>query len=261
MPKSTILVVDKEKMLVDLLTRALFSDEVAAVGTTSAEEALKLVDVHAPALVVVDPTVAGGFALIDAVLRKKSKVVAVSGSPEITESLKKEGVTDIVDRNAGFETLIAAIRRLLEAPVRVMGRDDSVHVLVTDDEDEIRNVLFEFLITKGYNVKTGKNGFDAVKIVNEDPALQVVLLDVSMPEMGGMEALQYIMERDNPPSVIMMTAVADREIARQAMKTGAFDYILKPFDFASIDASIMACLSHKEFQKQPWWKRLTRRSS
>jgi DNA-binding NtrC family response regulator len=87
----------------------------------------------------------------------------------------------------------------------------------------------------------------------------VVLLDVSMPQMGGMEALGHIMDCDNPPSVIMMTAVADREVARQAMKTGAFDYILKPFDFASIDASVVACVSQREFKKQPWWKRLTRR--
>jgi DNA-binding NtrC family response regulator len=58
----------------------------------------------------------------------------------------------------------------------------------------------------------------------------------------------------------MMTAVADREVARQALKIGAFDYILKPFDFASIDASIAACLSQKEYKRQPWWKRLTRKT-
>jgi DNA-binding NtrC family response regulator len=120
-------------------------------------------------------------------------------------------------------------------------------------------VLCEFLVDKGYSVRSAGNGAEAVNIVNEDSSLQVVLLDVSMPEMGGMEALGFIMHRNNPPSVIMMTAVADREVARQALKAGAFDYILKPFDFALIENSIAACLSHKEFQKQPWWKRLTRR--
>jgi DNA-binding NtrC family response regulator len=73
-----------------------------------------------------------------------------------------------------------------------------------------------------------------------------------------MEVLRKIMASDPHPSVIMMTAVADREIARQALKIGAFDYILKPFDFAAIEASVTACLSHSEYQKQPWWKRLTR---
>ena len=258
MAKSTILVVDKEKILVDLLIRALSSDDVAAFGTTSAEEALRLLDMNAPALVVLDPSVSSSSALLDAVVRSGSKAVVVSGSAEVTERAQAAGLREIVDRNAGLDTLVASIRRLIDAPLKVMGRDGGVPVLVVDDEDEIRNVLCEFLATKGYCVQTGKNGFDAVNTVNQDPSVQVVLLDLTMPQMGGMEALRHIMDRDNPPSVIMMTAVADREVARQALKTGAFDYILKPFDFASIDASIVACLSHKEYKKQPWWKRLRR---
>jgi DNA-binding NtrC family response regulator len=259
MAKSTILVVDKEKILVDLLIRALSSDDVAAFGTTSAQEALRLLDMNAPSLVVFDPTVSNGSVLLDAVVRSGSKVVAVCGSTETVERVRAAGLSEIVDRNAGLDVLVASIRRLVDAPIKVMGGEGGVPVLVVDDEDEIRNVLCEFLAAKGYCVQTGKNGFDAVNTVNQDPAVQVVLLDVSMPQMGGMEALRHIMDRDNPPSVIMMTAVADREVARQALKTGAFDYILKPFDFASIDASIIACLSQKEFKKQPWWKRLSRR--
>ena len=57
---------------------------------------------------------------------------------------------------------------------------------------------------------------------------------------------------------IMMTAIADREIAKQAIKMGAFDYIVKPFDFVAIESSIAACISYSEYQKRPWWKRLTR---
>ena len=57
--------------------------------------------------------------------------------------------------------------------------------------------------------------------------------------------------------VIIMTAVADREIARQAMRNGAFDFIVKPFDLGAMESSIDACLSYSEYQKQPWWKRLT----
>lgn len=259
MAKSTILVVDKEKILVDLLVRALTSDDVAAFGTTSAEDALRLLDMNAPTLVVVDPSVSESTILLDSIARSGSKTVVVSNSPQATERAKSAGLKEVVDRDAGLEALVFAIRRLIDAPIKVMGRQDTVPVLVVDDEDEIRNVLCEFLVSKGYSVQIGRNGFEAVKAVNEDPLLQVVLLDVSMPQMGGMEALRHIMDRDNPPSVIMMTAVADREVARQAMKTGAFDYILKPFDFASIDASIVACISQKEFKKQPWWKRLTRR--
>jgi len=64
------------------------------------------------------------------------------------------------------------------------------------------------------------------------------------------------MSRDPHPSVIMLTGIADHEIARQAKKKGAFDYILKPFDFPTLEASITACLLRTEYQKQPLWKRL-----
>jgi DNA-binding NtrC family response regulator len=260
MAKSTILIVDREKILADLLTRALTSEDVAAYGATTADEALRQIAMHPPSLVVVDASIPGGTTLLEDVTKSSSKVLAVSASLTDSERLRAVGITQIVDRNAGLEVLVAAIRRLHETPLKLMGQDGGVHVLVADDEEELRTVLSEFLGMKGYNVRTGKNGFDAVRIVNEDPSIHVVLMDVSMPQMGGMEALRHIMDRSDPPSVIMMTAVADRDVARQAMQSGAFDYILKPFDFVSIDASIMACMSRKDFQKLPWWKRLTRRA-
>jgi len=77
-----------------------------------------------------------------------------------------------------------------------------------------------------------------------------------MPEVGGLEALKAIMVSDPHPNVIMITSVADREIAQQALKTGAFDYILKPFSLDTVESSITACLSRAAYKKQKsWWKR------
>ena len=259
MAKSTILVVDKEKILVDLLVRALTSGEIQAFGATSAQEAQQIIAAQEPALVVIDPAITDGFALLETVVHSTAKALVVSGSPDVAERAREAGAHEVVDRNAGLEALLEAIGRVLDAPFQVMGPSHGIRVLVADDEDEIRNVLCELLTAKGYNVRSARNGDEAVNAVKENPDLQVVLLDVSMPVMGGIEALKFIMDRDNPPGVIMLTAVSDREIARLALKSGAFDYILKPFDFALIDNGITACLSHKEFPKQPWWKRLAER--
>ena len=259
--KATILIVDREKILLDLLTRALSSPELTVLGATSADEAARLVDLHGPEIVVIDPAVQNGFPLI-ASLRAgpiKAKVIALTDSDEIRERVQKTGAERTVDRNAGLDGLVTAIRGSLPNDLSILGHDGRISILIADDEDEIRALLSEFLKTKGYAVSFATNGREALTAVEKDPSLQIVLLDVSMPVMGGMEALSRIMSRDPHPSVIMMTAVADREIARQAMKTGAFDYILKPFDFAAIEASITACLSYSEYQKQPWWKRLTGR--
>ena len=259
--KATILIVDREKILVDLLTRGLSSPELTVMGTTSADEAGRLVELHGPEVVVIDPAIQNGIPLIAAIRSApiKVKVVALTDSDEIRERVQKTGVDQTVDRNAGLDALVTAIRGSLPKDLSVGGRDGRLSILIVDDEEDIRGLLAEFLGVRGYAVSIAKNGREAVASVERDPSLQIVLLDVSMPVMGGMEALSHIMSRDPHPSVVMMTAVADREIARQAMKTGAFDYILKPFDFAAIEASITACLSYSEYQKQPWWKRLTGR--
>jgi len=258
--KATILIVDKEKILVDLLTRALSSPELAVFGTTSADEAGRLVDHHSPDLLVIDPSIQNGMALVSSARSGtfKAKVIAVVAAEEVRSRVRALGVETIVERDAGLDALVSAIRAQFPSDFRVLGQDNRIGVLICDDEEELRTVLVEFLMGRGFAVSIAKNGREGVERVHSDPGLQIVLLDVSMPLMGGMEALGQIMACDPHPNVIMMTAVADREIARQAMRTGAFDYILKPFDFAAIEASITACLSHSEYRKQPWWKRLTR---
>src|SRR5438046_1278421 len=110
--KATILIVDREKILVDLLSRALSSPELTVFGTTSADEAARLVDLHGPHVVVVDPTVQNGLPLISGIRSSalKMKVVALTDSDEIRERARKLGVDQTVDRNAGLDALVAAIR-------------------------------------------------------------------------------------------------------------------------------------------------------
>ena len=258
--KATILIVDREKILVDLLIRALSSSELSVVGTTSAEEAQRLIELHGPDLLVIDPAIQNGMALVGSVIygQLKIRVVAATASDDVREQVRAMGVTETVDRNAGLDALVAAIRSSLPAKLSILGGDDRIGVLIVDDEEDLQKVLSEFLTGRGYVVSAAKTGKDGLLELAGNPSVQIVLLDVMMPVMGGMDVLAHIMGRDPHPNVIMMTAVADRELARRAMKIGAFDYILKPFDFSAIEASITACLSHSEYQKQPWWKRLTR---
>ena len=241
--KATILIVDKEKILVDLMVRALKSNDLAVVGANSVDHAQRLLDLHLPNLVVIDPAIPDGESFLERLQEQNPPVKIVT----------------LTDKSQGLEALVGEIRRSLDTELPSFGSDSGVHVLIVDDESEIRNVLAEYLTERAYRVTTGKNGREAIELVYGDPSIKIVLLDVSMPQMGGLEALSGIMSLNPHPSVVMMTAVADREVAKQALKTGAFDYILKPFDFVSIEASIVACLSHSEYQKQPWWKRLTRR--
>jgi DNA-binding response OmpR family regulator len=258
MAKATILVVDKEKILIDLLIRTLSTPNVLVLGATSGDAGARLIETHRPELLVIDPSVDHAVPLIT-FLRSgefKTKIVALVGSDDVRRRIDALDVDTVVDRNSGLNALGTAIREALAADLLILSHAEGANILVCDDEDEMCTLLLQFLKPRGYLVSSAKNGKEALEKTQEDPSIQIVLLDVSMPVLGGMDVLKQIMSRDPHPSVIFLTAVADREIAKRAIRGGAFDYILKPCDLAVLESSINACLSYSEYQKQPWWKRL-----
>ncbi len=110
-------------------------------------------------------------------------------------------------------------------------------VLIVDDEPDAVELLQEFLSAKGYDILTASNGEDALRLVKtERPHL--ILLDVRMPKMDGLEVLRQVREIDQEVGVIMVTADNEEETGRQAMKLGAFDYIVKPLDLDYLERSL-----------------------
>jgi nitrogen regulation protein NR(I) len=102
-------------------------------------------------------------------------------------------------------------------------------ILVVDDQKTICYSIQRFLISEGYDVLTATNGEEALKLVDSGtPGL--VIMDVRMPEMDGLEVLGRIKGSHPDVQVIMMTAFSTTEKAIHAMKLGAYDYITKPFD-------------------------------
>jgi DNA-binding response OmpR family regulator len=113
-----------------------------------------------------------------------------------------------------------------------------VKILVVDDEIEACNALKEFLEVKGYEVYTAQDGKTALDQVQELRP-QLVLLDMIMPEMHGMEVLQEIKKLDPEIGVIMVTVVTDEAQAKKALELGAYDYITKPVDLNYLDTVVM----------------------
>lgn len=102
-------------------------------------------------------------------------------------------------------------------------------ILVVDDEPEVRLVLTEFLESRGYEVAVAESGAEALAMVDAAKP-HVVLLDVTMPEMDGIETLKRL-AADNPGlPIIMVTANADVDVTSRLLALGAADYIPKPFD-------------------------------
>ncbi len=102
-------------------------------------------------------------------------------------------------------------------------------ILLVDDEEIMLKYLSRFLIKKGFDISTAMNGNEALEQIKEQDFI-VVLLDVLMPGMDGIETLREIKKIKPMTEVIMLTGHASVQVAMQGMKLGAFDYLIKPFD-------------------------------
>jgi len=96
----------------------------------------------------------------------------------------------------------------------------------------------KFLEEKGYDVITADSGKNALeKVKNEKP--DIVHLDIRMPSMGGIEVLKRIREFDKDVGIIMVTAVKDEEIGKEALKAGADEYVTKPVGLNYLETSVI----------------------
>lgn len=104
-----------------------------------------------------------------------------------------------------------------------------IKVLVIDDERPIRETLEMFLREKGYEVVTSEDGERGLEAFQRERP-EIVILDIRLPGMDGLEVLRRIKETGEGAHVIMITAYHDADITQQAMKLGAYRYIRKPLD-------------------------------
>lgn len=116
--------------------------------------------------------------------------------------------------------------------------DHKERILVVDDEAEVCNALKEFLSLREYGVETALDGPTALKMV-EDFKPHIVLLDIIMPGMGGLDVLKRIRNINLEIGIIMTTAVVDEEIAKSTIRLGAYDYITKPIDLNHLETVLM----------------------
>jgi CheY-like chemotaxis protein len=114
-------------------------------------------------------------------------------------------------------------------------------ILIVDDETPVREVLGEYFTTQGYAVEAVGSGNDALAAIGRARP-DLVLLDIRMPGIDGVETLRRIRALDEGVAVIMVTANEDVGLARETLKLGAFDYVAKPFDFGYLDRAVAAGL-------------------
>ena len=110
-------------------------------------------------------------------------------------------------------------------------------VLLVDDEVEFVLALAERLQLRNYYVNTANNALEALGIIYKDPP-DVIILDLKIPGMDGLETLKTIKKFDPAIEVIMLTGHGDVRSVEEGMKSGAFEYIMKPIDIGELTSKI-----------------------
>jgi len=118
-------------------------------------------------------------------------------------------------------------------------------ILIVDDEKAIRESVSLVLSEEGYETEIASTGKEALNYLNEND-FEVMITDLKMPEMDGIELIKKSLKICPGTSVIIITAHASVESAIEALRIGAFDYILKPFDFDDLILKVQRLLNHKE---------------
>ena len=128
-------------------------------------------------------------------------------------------------------------------------KNSPVRILIADDEKNFREVLMTTLSDEGFDV-TGADSSLKAKDLLEKEEYDVLLLDLNMPEVGGMEVLKKIKTFEIPTEVVILTGVGIVSTAVEAMKLGAYDYLTKPFKIEELKAVIEKAYEKKKLRSE-----------
>jgi signal transduction histidine kinase len=139
------------------------------------------------------------------------------------------------------------MRLKMQEETRLLQRAETPTILIVDDEAIIRDLCARAL--KGYRILQAENGQEAMRVLDQR-TVDLILLDVMMPVMNGLEMLERVKERDPAQLVIIMTGYADKDIILSALKAHADDFIQKPINLLQLNTSVEKALEKKALHRE-----------
>lgn len=122
-------------------------------------------------------------------------------------------------------------------------------ILVVDDEETIREIVSSMLSGAHFQTRQASSGIEALALLESGEEFDLVLSDLMMPEMDGIALLEKAKERYPDLPIVMVTAVHDIQVALQALRNGAYDYLLKPFEREQLMATVRRALEKRRLQR------------
>ncbi len=241
---SSILIVDEDRLSCDLLKTALTRHHYKALPATTATQAIALFRRHRPRLTLVKLTRphTNGLRVLRRIrdIDAEAKVVLLTGpgGNGFARKARQLKIDKILGRDVTLKDLERTVVRLMGRSRRTAGSKTLPHprsaaapqrelILVVDDDPAILQLLKRWLSLRGYRVQTANNGIKALDFVKQQPP-NLILLDINMPGMNGVEVLRLLRERGYSGGVIGLTGSQDEKVLQSMLDMGSMDVLGKP---------------------------------
>lgn len=257
----TILIVDDDQMNCDLLQNVFTRHGYHVISSTSGPEGLVLFQQYAPRVTLLDlrmPQMDGLMVLkaIRAMDPHAPVIILGGGATEVQENQARAlRVTDFIRKGLSLDILVEAVNRVAQLPAppktTPLPRSGQASppidecIMVVDDDPLIRDLLVQFMSLRGYRAVGVKDGYEALRRVDETPP-DLILLDMVMPGMSGVEVLQALREREYPGGVVIMTGSHNEELLEEAWALGPQEVLVKPIDLERLLTAIQLVLVCRE---------------
>lgn len=259
----SILVVDDDRMNCDLLQSVFTRQGYQVLSATSGREGLELFKTHRPRVTLLDlrmPEMDGLTVLkeIRALDPQAAVIILGGGATEVQENKARElRVTDFLRKGLSLDVLVGTVNQIVQQPVKSAsaplvppavssGQEEGESVLVVDDEPLVRDLLVQFLSLRGFRVRGAKGGAEALTMIAESRP-DLILLDLVMPGMSGVEVLQELRERVYPGRVIVLTGSQSEDMLDEAWSLGPQEVLSKPVDLERLLNVIQLVLVCREY--------------
>jgi len=257
---STLLVIDDDRLNCDML-HSIFSRQGYQVLTaTGGQDGLRLFHRHKPRVTLLDLRMPGmdGLAVLKEIRAQDpgaGVIILGGGATEDQENQARElRVSDFFRKGLSLDMLIGVVNHLAQQESqRTSGRRTSQpsypalneSILIVDDEALVRELLARFLELRGYQVRSVKSGTEALSMVAEwKPDL--IVLDVAMPGMTGVEVLQSLREKEYTGGIILLTGNHNEELLEKAWAMGPQEAIGKPVDLERLLMAVQLVMVCRE---------------
>lgn len=169
----------------------------------------------------------------------RTKIIMLTAleDTELDKQARLNGATGLMRKSWGILTIAKIVSSLLDEKLEFS--EDKKRILIVDDEPEVCSLLKDFLTKKGFKPTIAISGEEALEKVKQDNPV-IVLLDINMPGMDGLMTLKKIKEIGEHIGIIVITGMADANIAEQAIKLGVYDYIVKPVNLNYLEFCLIS---------------------